>query len=99
MEGSMGVIREERGCSGLSSEAEKLLQTKAESCACVCVHACASVGSGVFVSLNETMSFQHQNSRRRASSRCLKVTFPPPSLLFLHISPSAQSHLFSSTPL
>lgn len=29
MEGSMGVIREERGCSGLSSEAEKLLHTEA----------------------------------------------------------------------
>ena len=40
MEGSMGVIREERGCSGLSSEAEKLLQTKAESCACVCACVC-----------------------------------------------------------
>lgn len=37
MEGSMGVIREQRGCSGLSSEAEKLLHTKAEVCVCVCV--------------------------------------------------------------
>lgn len=40
MEGSVGVIREESGCSGLSSEAEKLLNTEAElcvrGCGCVC---------------------------------------------------------------
>lgn len=41
MEGSMGVIGEERGCSGLSSEAEKLLHTAAElrARACPCVRA------------------------------------------------------------
>lgn len=30
MEGSRGVIREESGCSGLSSEAERLLHTEAD---------------------------------------------------------------------
>ncbi len=64
MEGSMGVIREERGCSGLSSEAEKLLHTQAELwvcvCVCVCLSVCVSVGVSVFVSkrLSEMMSFQ-----------------------------------------
>lgn len=40
MEGSVGVIREENGCSGLSSEAEKLLHTEAELCVCPLVWVC-----------------------------------------------------------
>lgn len=41
MEGSMGVIRGERGCSGLSSEAERLLHTEAGLCECVFLCVCA----------------------------------------------------------
>ncbi len=52
MGGSMGVIREERGCSGLSSEAEKLLHTEAGLRVCVCL------SESMFIRcLYETMSF------------------------------------------
>lgn len=40
MEGSRGVIREERGCSGLSSEAKSLLHTEADLCDVVIVSVC-----------------------------------------------------------
>lgn len=41
MEGGRGVIREQRGCSGLGSEAEKLFRTKAELGVCACPRVCA----------------------------------------------------------
>lgn len=43
MEGSMGVISEERGCSGLSSEAEKLLHSEVFVCVCECVCVCICI--------------------------------------------------------
>lgn len=58
IDGSMGVIREERGCSGLSSEAERLLHTEAGLCECLFLCACVPVSVFVSKRPNEMMSFQ-----------------------------------------
>lgn len=65
-------------------------------CECMCVSVCASMGELASKHLHE-MSFQPENSRSPESSHYLKVTFPPPSLLFLPISPKSLALLPSSS--
>lgn len=100
MEASTGVIKEQRGCSGLSSDAWKQLRIAKHICVFVraCVRTYVRVGVLVGKCQHET-SFQPRYSRSQASSHCFKVTFSPPSSLSSY--PSAKSHSLSSsfTPL